>query len=208
VQSAIYGAAIGAVTSAATGGNVLEGALKGAGIGAVTGGVIGGLSSSLSTGTTAGMEGLEAGANVADDISGAGGVNFMKSAATPTAATNTVAGIGEAAMPGATAQTPNLFGGVGDVVKGATQSQTPGLFDSEFMQKNGGEVIGRSIAGAGSAMLQDRTKQKELEAAMERDRLMIDSKKIKGLSNIKTPTLPTINRINTRTQWQDLFNGN
>jgi hypothetical protein len=188
--SAVYvgaavGAAVGAGTALMTGGDVLEGAVKGAVIGGITKGVIHGIgqmgaaSSSVGVGE-AGMTATQPAAQEATQIAGAGVADSAGNVAAQSSPIPQVAS--EAAAQ-------------------------PGFLDKTigFIEDNPktSEIIAGGVSGAAKAISEKRNRQAELEAQMERDRLLIESRKIHGLQGLNTgAAIPTISGFLERPKWK------
>ena len=207
VSSVFVGAAIGAVVGAATslitGQNVLKGALRGAGVGAVGGAVAGVAGQAMNSAATVGEVGVgevgAAGADVAGGLYENAAVTGLEQAG------GTAAAVGPtvqnaAALPGA-AQVAST---TGQQVAAQAAKQPKGFLSgvTDFVKTDaGGEILGRTAASAAEGMLTARSNEKALEAAMERDKLMIANQKI-DLSGIDFKVaLPTIAGFTKQQQW-------
>lgn len=195
VTTVYVGAAIGAVVGAGvalvTGGDVLQGAVKGAIIGGVTKGV-GSFFGQAGNAANAASGVGEAGMTGAAGIEGAAeGANMVAGGTEALASAGTAAEVG-----GSTAATTAATGG---------PSIGEGLFSgaANFAKSDAGaEIIGRTAAGAAEGMLTAKSNKDALEAAMKRDQLAIDSKKV-DLSGLDFKVaLPTIKGFTAKPNWQ------
>lgn len=200
---AAYGAVAGAVTAVFTGEDVIDAAVKGAVIGGVSGGIMKGV------GMFTGAESAAA----AD--AGIGKTNIAQ------------AGL-EEAVPGPGIE-PGTFGGEKAIkaaqaaqaqaavqqpvsnfkpIAAAPPQQQPGILAraGNWIEKNPTQamLLGQTIGGVASGISSARAKEKEIEALMERDRLNIESQKVKDLNkmNLKI-ALPTVSGFTgRRPDWQ------
>lgn len=208
VTSAVFvgaaiGAVVGAATSLVTGQNVLKGALRGAGVGAIGGAVAGVAGQAVNSATAVGEVGTgvgEVGASM--DTAGA----LYENAAV----TGLEQGGAAAASVGPTVQNAAALPGAAQVASNAGQqvaaqaTQPKGFLSgvTDFVKTDaGGEILGRTAASAAEGMLTARANDKALEAAMERDKLMIANQKVDlGGIDFKV-ALPTIAGFTQQQQW-------
>jgi hypothetical protein len=174
----------------------MEGAIKGAIVGGVTKG-IGMAMSGGAAATNAAATGVENAAAGGVESAGPGFVDSVSQAGAtaPTAGTNLAAGtIGKNAVADAAG---------GQVADQATKT---GILSrvSNWIDKNPEQAkLAFSAAGGAAESLIDKSRRKdELESAMERDKLYLDSKKIKGLSGLSGETaIPSISKFTERPSW-------
>jgi hypothetical protein len=191
VSGAIYGAIAGAAVALVTGKNAIQGALKGAGLGALTGAIAGGISAaagSAASSTGAGVgevgsAGLEAAASAAPEAAGVA-----------TQASGAVAPITNTTQSAAhMVREPIQQGAQGGILSGVGKA----LGES----KHTGEILGRTLAGGAQAMLESRSTEKQIKAAMERDRIAIENQKVSlGGIDFKV-ALPTIAGFADQPKW-------
>lgn len=211
VATAVYvGAAIGALAGAAvaivTGGDVLEGAIKGAIIGGVTKGIGAGMGLAADAGTTvarvgeAGVTGAEAG-QIAQAGLGytAGGAPAAVSAAAPAVADvasqagtvgGTVTSPTTLPTPPPTTPPPSSGGFLSGATNWINQNPMPAA------------LLAQTVGGAATGISESRSRGREIEAAMERDRLNILAGKVRGLNTVDLKVaLPTISAFAERPKW-------
>lgn len=189
---AAVGALIGGVTAALKGGDILKGALMGAVFGGITGGIGAGLG--LATGL------LGAGAPAA-------GAGVSEAALIGVAET----GI---AIPATTAAGPTIAGAGGVIpgpISGGTGTLAGGAGATSALSKAAGwiganpevaKVGAAAIGGGAKGILEGQSKQKELDALMERDRLNREAKQIRGLTLVELKTvLPSIGKFTETPAW-------
>ena len=211
VTSAVFvgaaiGAVVGAATSLVTGQNVLKGALRGAGIGGVTAGVGNVIGQAANVGTAVGEVGTGVGElSAATDTAGSLYENAAVTGLEQAGNAGAAASVGPtvqnaAALPGAA----NAAANAGSQVVNQAAKQPKGFLSgvTDFVKTDaGGEILGRTAASAAQGMLEARANDKALEAAMERDKLMIANQKIDlGGIDFKV-ALPTIAGFTQQQQW-------
>jgi len=202
VVSAVYvgaavGAIVGAATSAITGGDILEGALKGAIIGGVTGGVGEALSAPAQVGVNVAKVGV-------DGVTGAEAGHMANAGIEAVSAGGTTGGVG-GGVGGGSGGSGGGSGGVGGG-SGTTGGTGNGFLSGAANWINNNPMpatlLAQTVGGAATSMADARSTEKQLEADMERDRLLIDSKKVSGLSNMDIKiALPTIGAFAEKPKW-------
>jgi len=195
---AAIGAVVGAGVAAVTGGDIIEGALKGAAIGGITKGI--GTGFSLAAEGASAVEGVGTAAMEGVETAGAELGHIANAAPAAESAGAELGHIASAGGSVAKDVATNAAQEVGKQTSGGILSNAVGwLNDNPAMT----EIAGKTIAGAAEGALTNRAKQKELEAAMERDKLNIQSQKVSGLDAMKLKVaLPSIGNFTDTPTWQ------
>jgi hypothetical protein len=179
--SAVTGALVGAAMAAISGDDITSGALKGAAVGGVTGAVSASMNNQTTTQPATGDAGL-APVQTGDVTT--------ETPATQVPKTETQMQPSQTTPQAATAQ-PQVSEEQGGLLSKATK----------WIEKNPkqAELVGKTLGSAAKAMLESRTREKELEAAMERAKLQ--NPRIK-LSGVKTKSvIPNIAGFAEKPEW-------
>ena len=189
--SAAIGALTGAVTAIVTGGDVLDGALKGALVAGATGGIMKGFGLAAN-GPAMADAGISNTAATGGQVGGAD-IAGLKMAE---AGLSQVPTVGESVAPNLASNAVQPTSGEGTGFLSGT---------ANWINKNPmpATMIAQTVGGAAKGMQDSRTAQKQIDAAMERDRLYIDSKKVRGLSGLDLKiALPSIGEFAEKPKWQ------
>lgn len=188
---AAIGAVLGAATALVTGGNILKGAVSGA--------VVGGITAGIGNAVGQAAKGAMGVAKVGD-----AGVKAANLGATEMAAASKAAeGYTALNTVGDAAKQMSQIGG--QAAQAGTQAGT-GLLsravDAIRTSPNIAKIGGEALSGAAKAMLESRTRDKELDFLMERDRLNREAEQIDLTGMGNDFRLPSVGEFTERPAWQ------